>query len=133
MEKVPFNQYFQFYLYVYFLALSKYIIFGSEVLLARSIFPAIIRQVFLCASKRFVLASLSIMNQDFSCIDIEADHPLLNHRRFRKMTLDGLLSFRWLVKSKQFLHLAPYQWLEKPASSIIPFWWLVKPNPFRVA
>ncbi|CAH9127704.1 unnamed protein product, partial [Cuscuta epithymum] len=75
MEKVLFNQYFQFYLYVYFLALSRDIIFGGEVSLARSIFPVITSRVFLCASKRFVLASLSIMNQDFFCIDIEANRP----------------------------------------------------------
>ncbi|CAH9120389.1 unnamed protein product [Cuscuta epithymum] len=75
MEKVSFNQYFKFYLYVYFLALSRDIIFGGEVSLARSIFSAITGRVFLCASKRFVLASLSIMYQDFFCIDIEGDRP----------------------------------------------------------
>ncbi|CAH9136451.1 unnamed protein product [Cuscuta epithymum] len=75
MENDSFNQYFQFYLYVYFLALSRDIIFGGEVSPARSIFSVIIGRVFLCASKRFVLVSLSIMNEDFFCIDIEADRP----------------------------------------------------------
>ncbi|CAH9076060.1 unnamed protein product [Cuscuta epithymum] len=75
MKKVSLDQYFQFYVYVYFLALSRDIIFCGEVSFARFIFPTIIGRVFLGVSKRCVLASPFIMNQDFSCINIEVDHP----------------------------------------------------------